>query len=88
VEGPESYGEFDYVDVPVLPDEDIFISDFTEEDGIEANTDSAILFKREWAKAQEMRQESPVERVRRIGQTFDHSETQIALVLRELPEEA
>jgi len=69
--------------VPSLPDSEIF-EDMRVEDSGE---DTADIFKREWQKSFEAQDETPVERVRRIGKAFEHSDEEIGMVLLHLPQE-
>lgn len=71
--------------IPVLENELIFAEYcFAETDDV----NTALDFVAEWNKAQAGEVESPVQRVRRIGNAFKHAETEIALVLENLPDEA
>lgn len=71
------------VEIPSLPDESIFHD--VEHTGVEE--DIAAVFKEEWRKSFEMQDESPIDRVRRIGKAFEHPDNQIGLVLANLPQE-
>ena len=73
----------EHMQVPTLPDSELF-DDLKIDDNAE---DTADIFKQEWEKSFKAQDETPVQRVRRIGKAFDHSEEEIGMVLEHLPQE-
>lgn len=72
----------DYETVPGPPASEIFEREEQGDLG-----DLAEEFKAEWRKAQEAQDESPVDRVRRIGKAFGFDRPVVELVLHHIPQE-